>query len=70
MRIIDAGECSVNACAQFEYKGWTVSMSTILNKSRVEVLVFNNELSEMVFTTVEEAIDFLNGLEKIYDHFL
>jgi hypothetical protein len=63
MRIIDAGECSVNACAQFEYKGWTVSMSTILNKRRVEVLVFN-DLCDMACNTVEDAIKFIDEMEE------
>ena len=51
----------VQACAQFEYKGWTISMSTIVRKGRVEVLAWKDE--DKSFNTVQEAIEYINNLE-------
>ena len=32
MRIVDVTENNINACCQFEFRGWTVSVSTIFKK--------------------------------------
>ena len=39
MRIVDVMDNDIRACAQFEYKGWIVSMSTIFS---VSVYVFKD----------------------------
>ena len=59
--IIDITNTKIKACAQFQYKGWTVSMSTIFKAERVEVLIWKNEEEDYPFHTVELAIDFINS---------
>ena len=52
----------VQAAASFKFKGWDVSMSTIFNKDRIEVMAWNAN-TDKVFNTVEDAIEFINDLD-------
>ena len=61
MNVINLACENVQAAASFEYKGWTISMSTIMRKGRVEVLAWKNE--DRRFNTVEEAINYINEVE-------
>lgn len=56
MRIVDVAETPLAACAQFQFQGWTVSMSTIFKG--VPVSAWNNEnADEIEGSTVEEIIN-------------
>lgn len=55
MRIIDVVQTPIAACAQFEFQGWTISMSTIFKT--VRVAAWNHEnADEFEAATVEEII--------------
>ena len=57
MRIVDVMDNGIRACAQFEYKGWIVSMSTIFKG--VSVYVFKDGY-ELECKSVEQAIDLID----------
>ena len=57
MRIVDVMDNDIRACAQFEYKGWIVSMSTIFKG--VGVYVFKDGY-ELECKSVEQAIDLID----------
>ena len=57
MRIVDVIDNDIRACAQFEYKGWIVSMSTIFKG--VSVYVFKDGY-ELECRSVEQAIDLID----------
>ena len=57
MRIVDVMDNDIRACAQFEYKGWIVSMSTIFKG--VSVYVFKDGY-ELECKSVEQAIDLID----------
>ena len=64
MRIVDVVETPLAACAQFQFQGWTVSMSTIFKG--VPVCAFNDEnADEIEGSTVEEVINsiLIHGLK-------
>ena len=55
MRIIDVEENAVKACCQFNYHGWTVSVSTIFKSN---VIAWNKENGdEIEGATVQDVID-------------
>lgn len=57
MRIVDIMDNDISACAQFEYKGWIVSMSTIFKG--VSVYAFKDGY-ELECTSVKQAIELIN----------
>ena len=57
MRIVDVMDNDIRACAQFEYKGWIVSMSTIFKG--VGVYVFKDGYA-LECKSVEQAIDLID----------
>lgn len=60
-KIIDITCQSVKACAQFNYRGHTISFSTIMKG--VDVFVFidgASSPSDMFFKTVHDAIEWIN----------
>ena len=57
MRIVDVMDDDIRACAQFEYKGWIVSMSTIFKG--VSVYVFKDGY-RLECKSVEQAIDLID----------
>ena len=61
MRIINVNSENVQAAAQFEYKGWTISMSTIMRKGRVEVLAWKDH--DKTFNSVQDAIAYIDNGE-------
>lgn len=51
----------VKACAQFEYRGHTISFSTIMKGSDVFVFLDGEpSSSDPFFKTVQEAIEYIN----------
>lgn len=60
-KILDVQENNVIAAASFEFKGWVVSMSTILKPHNV--LVWKDGEEDRAFNTVELAIIFINDKE-------
>ena len=59
MRIVDVVDNDIRACAQFEYKGWIVSMSTIFKGVGVSVSVFKDGYA-LECKSVEQAIELIN----------
>ena len=59
MRIVDVMDNDIRACAQFEYKGWIVSMSTIFKGVGVSVSVFKDGYA-LECKSVEQAIELIN----------
>lgn len=58
MKILDVCETQLKACAQFQFQGWTVSMSTIFKG--VEVCAWNSENShEIVGASVEDVVNLI-----------
>ena len=57
MRIVDVMDNDIRACAQFEYKGWIVSMSTIFKG--VSVYVFK-DVYALECKSIEQAIDLID----------
>ena len=57
MRIVDVMDNDIRACAQFEYKGWIVSMSTIFKGGGVYVFKDGYALE---CKSVEQAIDLID----------
>jgi hypothetical protein len=63
MKIVDINGESVKANAVFDYKGFEISSSSIMNRhARVDSIgVFNDSKRvEKYFDTVEQAIEFVN----------
>jgi hypothetical protein len=58
IRIVDMGNNPVKACAEVSYKGYTISVSTILNNCRVGI--FKDGEEEVYVDTFEEAIQCVN----------
>lgn len=61
-QIRDIALRAVSACAEFTYKGYTISFSTIL--SGASVCIFTDETdtsNDKFFTSVEAAIDWINA---------
>lgn len=56
MQILNINGDNIKACCQFQYKGYTVSISTIFNDP---VIAFN-ESSELVSDTVEKVINLID----------
>lgn len=54
MEIFDIVGASVSAVANFQYKGYTVSMSTIFQHP--SVLFYNDDGFDMTASSVEDAI--------------
>jgi len=55
MRIVDVAENNIKACCQFEFRGWTVSVSTIFKASKVLAW---NALHQMIeCDTVEQVLE-------------
>ena len=59
MRIVDVMDNDIRACAQFEYKGWIVSMSTIFKGVGVSVSVFKDGYA-LECKSVEQAIELID----------
>jgi hypothetical protein len=59
MRIVDVMDKDIRASAQFEYKGWIVSMSTIFKGVGVSVYVFKDGY-ELECKSVEQAIELID----------
>lgn len=59
MKIMNVAAEDIQACAQFEYKTWTVSFSTIFKNS--SVLVFKDDV-EFEANSVERAIALIDKL--------
>ena len=59
MRIVDVMDNDIRACAQFEYKGWIVSMSTIFKGVGVSVSVFK-DVYALECKSIEQAIDLID----------
>ena len=57
--ILAVGGDKINACAQFQYRGYTISFSTILPNT--PVMVFKGSY-ETTHNTVTEAIDWVDWL--------
>ena len=60
-RILNVEEDSLLAAASFEFKGWTVSMSTIFKPHGV--LIWKDDEEDRAFNTVELAIIFITDKE-------
>lgn len=61
MRIVDINEEPVLAAAQFTYRGWIISMTSITPRGRIEVLAWKNR--DLSANSVEEVINKINKLE-------
>ena len=57
MRIVDVMDKDIRASAQFKYKGWIVSMSTIFKG--VNVYVFK-DVYALECKSIEQAIDLID----------
>ena len=55
MRIIDVAENNIKAYCQFEFRGWTVTVSTIFKKSKVVALRTVHQMIEG--DTVEQVLE-------------
>lgn len=60
MNIMDVGGQDIKACAQFQYKGWTISFSTIFRGASVFAF---KDTEELIFQSVENAIEAINQKE-------
>lgn len=60
-KILDMHQNNVGAAASFGFKGWTVSMSTILKPHNV--LIWKDGEEDRAFNTVELAIIFITDKE-------
>ena len=61
MRIVDVMDDDIRACAQFEYKCWIVSMSTIFKGVGVGVSVYVfKDGYRLECKSVEQAIDLID----------
>ena len=56
MRIVDVVEAPVKACCQFDFHGWTISVSTIFSNCTVQAWNDQNN-NEIEGLTVQEVID-------------
>ena len=59
MRIVDVMDKDIRASAQFKYKGWIVSMSTIFRGVGVSVYVFKDGY-RLECKSVEQAIELID----------
>lgn len=59
--IVDINSNPIPACCVFNYRGCSISASTIFNPYISSVEVIHND-EYRYFYTVEDAIDFVNGL--------
>lgn len=55
MRIVDVTENNIKACCQFEFRGWTISVSTIFETSKV--LAWNALYQMIACDTVEQVLE-------------
>ena len=61
MKIVNLINDPIKACATFEYRGYTISFSTIMKNSSVLIYTGSGkDYLEETFDTVEQAIDFIN----------
>lgn len=64
---LDSFGQEIEACAQFQYKGYVISMSSagkLHGGCKREVVVFDDKENTVKLThSVEEAIDFVNNIE-------
>ena len=63
MKIIDICGDPVEACMQFDYKGYLISVSTIFNK-RGKIVIFgpNDEVFEGRAETIPLAMQFIDSI--------
>lgn len=57
MRIVDVADDNIKACCQFEFRGWTVSVSTIFKKSTVRAWKWNAMHQMIECNTVEQVLE-------------
>ena len=62
--ILDNTADRIKAAASFQYKNWTVGLSTIFNKDRMEVLIWKDTEQDQSFVNVENAITYINNLDN------
>lgn len=63
-RIRKRGNFPARAVCQFQYRGYEVSVSTVVLVDSPEIVVFSewdSSLQEGEFRTVEDAIEFINN---------
>ena len=63
INIIDINNKPVTACAQFDYKGYTVSISTIFKGGTVGV--FKDGKDDKYFNDVDKAINYIVHMRLI-----
>ncbi len=64
--IVNVENKVVEACAMFNYRGFTISASTIFGQKRPSVCVFKDGAEKYVFT-VEEAIEYVDAQQTNAD---
>ncbi len=63
----DVEGLDVKAALSFEFKGWTISASTIMRPSSVAVWFEDGDMT--MFETVEDAVDYVTENNKSADDF-
>jgi hypothetical protein len=66
MKIVDTAGRRIEACCQFEHRGYTISISTVFHSHWAEVAVFTttNPHTFKTFANVEAAMDYINQITE------
>ena len=64
MKILDVSAKPVPACASFTYRGFEISMSSIMRPGVVEVVIFRDNKFVWTAATVAHAIEWINSKDR------